>query len=545
MTGNKSLVLAALALALISPAIAQQPLAKAAPEPLPDVNLQFGSLSGSPDDALVISPVITYGGEMTVRADKLQGNLLKQSYAATGNVRVHETDTTLSADSLTYDAAKDHGSAAQALLVRKPFVVRAKQINLDPDLVTAFVGRFSTGPLGTPPDLEARFGDLSIVPTTHNAVMHNAAIYLFRAHLLTVRRLSFNTAAANGGRKQSIFLPVIGASARYGPFFAYKGSFSSSHDAQYRIFLPTRQAPQLRVTDSQVLLQAKKPAPRPQTSAEKQGYLAVIRQLATIPEGPLPDGDPLLFHGFLPDKDNIQPLGDLPTAGLSLHEELSTRNETSGNRISNLYVSRLPEINLAGSLPITRVPSKPTSGDPSAYRTYLKHVVLIADASTGYGYFQEQPDNIHAARQRDSIGVSTQPILIGPNTLFQPSVNLTTNFYSGRRQTYHFLQASVEVNHYYTPYSAVSVQYLQATTGGQSPFNFDVLDTSKELRSWVQVGNRRLAVAGEVRYDVTRGGIFDYKFAIAPGLAGITPVLSYDFQNGTVGVGVDIPGLTF
>src|SRR5579875_1530670 len=124
---------------------------------LPSVTLNFGSLTGGYEDATATDITVTYGGDLTVQADRLHGNLLQQNYLAAGHVRIHDADTTLTAGSLQFQGQENEGIAADAVLVRRPFTVRAVQIGITASTLDAKQGSFTTAPPGTRPDLEARF----------------------------------------------------------------------------------------------------------------------------------------------------------------------------------------------------------------------------------------------------------------------------------------------------------------------------------------------------------------------------------------------------
>ena len=161
------------------------------------------------------------------------------------------------------------------------------------------------------------------------------------------------------------------------------------------------------------------------------------------------------------------------------------------------------------------------------------------------GQYREQPTNIDARRIRTQLGLSARPLLIAPNTVLLPRVSVTSNGYSGTKSAYRYDQVSVAVNHYFSDVSAVGVQFLASTTGGNSPFNFDVLDTSRELDVRLQLGSSRLVTAGRVRYDLAHSGVIDYQVAVSPVLRGLAPVFSYDFRTRSLGLGLELPGITF
>lgn len=539
-----AVTLVAGALAPVAAQSSDPPAGTSAPVDLPGVDLNLGHFSGTLNHLSVSPFQVVYNRELTVRADAAQGDLLRQQYLATGNVRVHEADTTLTSTSLQFDAQKNQGVAADALLVQPMFTVRARQIDVAADALTAQRVSLTNVPPGVRPDFEVRAGTLDLLPDRRRGTLRNASLYLFRTRLLTLPRLSFSFGPGASVARQAI-LPVIGVSSRYGLYASYRGNLPGPVDGRIHLFLPTRQAPQLQVTAQQTLFprpQAPQDAPAP---TRRRDYLGAIRRLATAPKPLLPAGDPLLFHSYLPEASGLNPLAAAPTAGLTLAEDVATNQESRGRRIDNLYVSRLPEVTLAGRLPLGRVSTPTPPSDPAAFRQSLRRLVLVADAQASYGYYEEKPGNRHATRQRDVLGLTTRPLLVAPNTLFQPRVQLTTNYYSGQGNAYRYGQVDLELAHYFSDRSQVGVGFLDATTHGDSPFNFDVLDTTRELDGWVQVGDRRLAVAGLVRYDLQRGGVIDYKLAVAPGLHGITPVFSYNFRNRSFGVALDIEGLGF
>ena len=155
------------------------------------------------------------------------------------------------------------------------------------------------------------------------------------------------------------------------------------------------------------------------------------------------------------------------------------------------------------------------------------------------------PYHIYARRINSQAGLATRPLLIAPNTVLLPSISITTNSYSGDKTAYRYDQINVAVNHYFSPLTAVGVQFLASSTSGDSPFNFDVLDTSRELDLRFQTGTARLVAAGRIRYDLARGGVIDYQVALGPALRGLIPVFSYNFRTRSLGLGVQVKGFTF
>lgn len=521
---------------------------------LPAVSLDYGHFAGSLDQAVVQGGTLTYGGELTLRAGMLQGDLLHQQYDATGGVRVHEADTTLISRSLHLSGKQGVGTAQAALLTQKPYTVRAAQIDLTPSSVVAHEADATTAPPEKRPDLDLRAQTISLFPQRHHGELRNASLYLFRARVLTLPRIGFTIGTGGRSTRRQGILPTVGISGRYGTYLAFGGDGSLARPLpfHYRLVLSTRQQTQLRVTSRQTLFE-QRPTAAPISEMPQPlhpDYLGALRMLATIRRPPLPEGDPLLFHDFLPDRNPIDLFDGPARTNLSVYEEVSTHQEAIGRRQDNIYVSRLPEVSLNATLPLGAAPPPLTGTDPRAFRRHLQHVQFVAFAQAGVGEFREERrgDNegaVQASRRRGVLGLTTQPLLVAPNTVILPQIELTSNFYSGQNHAYKFAQLTLAASHYFSERNAIGIRYLQSGESGDSPFDFDHLDTTRELDVRAQTGSARRAVAALVRYDLKRGGVIDYKLAIAAGLEGITPVLSYNFRNRSIGLGVEIPGVTF
>ena len=502
---------------------------------------------------------LTYGGELTLSADQADADFTSGkagtrraagNYDLRGHVRIHETDTTLKAQEVTFNGRASSGVAADAEIDRSYFTIRAPRIAGTPELITAYGGDFTTVPNGGPADYYLRSQTITLDSAKHRGTLRNATLYLFGARLVTIPRLTFGLGGPGGGSRRAIAIPTIGFSSRYGTFIAFGSNTRIMRlPFQYRLLLPTRQSVQAAVTSSQTLYTPRVHSAPPAPYTGPPTLLGRIRAAATAPPGPLPEGDPLRFVGFLPDPNPIQLFNTPSHGGLYLGEDLSTHIASSGRLRDDLYVSRLPEINLSGDLPLTPVPKAPVYGDPQSFRANLKHLVLYAQARETFGYYQEHSSSassdIYARRISHQAGLATRPLLIGPNTVLLPSISITTNSYSGDKTAYRYDQINIAVNHYFSPLTAVGVQFLASSTSGDSPFNFDVLDTSRELDLRFQSGTARLVAAGRVRYDLARGGVIDYQVAIGPALRGFIPVFFYNFRTRSLGLGLQVKGLTF
>ena len=538
---------------------AAPPPAVTAPAPgLAGTDTTIDSLSGPLDRPHIEGFHTVYGGEATLDADQVDGDLRAghEDYTLTGHIRIHEADTTLRAGEVTFNGNTQDALATDALVNQKMFTVRSarlekrsEQLDGTPAQLIATDADVTTVPPGVKADFHLHAQAITLDPAAHRGVLRNATLYLFGTRLLTVPRIGFRLGAGGGdAARRTALLPTVGVSARYGTYLAFgSGLHVGSAPVQYRLLLPTRQSAEAAITSQQSLYAPPAPAVPPPAAASARPGTALerLRAFATAPTPVLPDGDPLRFHDFLPERNPIRLFNSPSRGGLGLAEELSSHVAASGRLRDDLYVSRLPEVTLRGDIPLTRLPAPPAYGDPEAFRAALRHLIFYAEAQETYGEYHEQPTGVNASRTRAQLGFSAYPLLVAPNTVFLPRVLISTSSYSGSKKAYRYDQLDVAVNHYFSDLTAVGVQFLASNTGGDSPFDFDVLDTTREIDLRLQTGRGQVITAGRIRYDLSRHGVIDYQIAVAPTLNGFIPVFSYNFRTRTIGIGAEIKGITF
>jgi hypothetical protein len=546
-----------------------------------------GELLGTPSDPVTI----TYGGEFKVSAQKVSVDQKAQSYLATGMPTVQELTAYLKADTIEFHGATPaSGIATSALLVRSPYVIRAKEITLDPQTIVGTDAYFTTAPPNISPAYSIRARRLVLFPKVGRGEILNGSLYLFGTRLVTIPHYKFQYAAAGGqGGRRQLRPPAFGSSSRYGFFGSIEAPAGTWLPVDLYFLLPTRNSPQLRLIASQPIRLKRQTANAgsvvvvgnpgktesgaPEESTEStestenensnvstarsttisssterpasgRDTLATLRAFA-LGNGVLPDGDPLLFYQFVPWPVTVKPLDPHPGAGLSAVEQVGVHLATSGNEHNDLFVSRLPEVGISGVLPLTRITTRPTGGDPAEFRRYLRRPVFYAGASSTFGNYLEQPTNIRHDRWQYNAWVNTSPVLIGQNTVIVPQVAFSYNRYGGRQDGYRYAQTSLSLMHYITDRTAFGFDYMLSAVGGSSPFNFDVLDAAQELDARAQVGNKNISVGGIARLDIEHNRVFDYRVTVAPTVRGVIPVLTYDFQNKALDVGLAFEGITF
>ena len=534
---------------LVSPAFAQTSAPALLPKP-PRLVIDNGPISGPIGRPHIDGFHALYGGEVTFEADQADGDFKAQRYTLSGHVRLHEADTTIRAGEITFNGAAGTADATLALMSQKVFTIRSARLEGTPELLTATDGDFTTVPPNEKSDYHIHAQTITLNQKNHRGVLRNATFYLFGVRLLTVPRVTFHLGGGGSAAQRQVIFPTFGVSARYGTYLAFGSSLTVAHlPVQYRLLLPTRQKVEAALTSHQTLYIPRPPVVLPLPYTGPVTPLDRIRAAATAPTGPLPEGDPLLFHDFLPEPNPIR-LFNTPSRGyLGLAEELSEHIAARGRLRDDLYVTRLPEVTLSGQIPLTKPPLSLASHDPKAFRAALRHLVFYADAQETVGNYREElttdPYTIRARRVRSQVGFSAFPLLIAPDTVLQPRISISTSGYSGSKKAYRYDQVDVAVNHYFSDLTALGVQFLASSTSGDSPFNFDVLDTSRELDLRLQVGNRHLVAAGRLRYDLSDNGVIDYQLAIAPSQRGFIPVFSYNFRTRSLGLGLEVKGITF
>ena len=561
----------------------------------PDIVFHAPTLSGTLTNSELIGTLddpatLVYGGEFSVAAQKLYYDRLTGAVSGSGSPIIRELNAHLTADSFEFEPgaglAQATGSATDAVLDRPPYIVRAKLIRLTSGDIVGDDASFTTAPPNVRPVYSIRARTVTIYPDTGILDIRSGDFYLFGTHLLRIKHYQLDYGAPGEQKtRRKLTRPIVSVSPEYGLFGSYDAPAGTWLPIEVYLLLPQRTSPQVRLTavqpikakhhpstPNQVFLvgdpghiqpgsitapngdttDAETPSRAPATvvkqgtgiSSTEKSPLAEIRSFV-VGNGPLPEGDPLLFYQFVPWPVSIKPLEPHGGPGLATVEQVSANIESSGNQQNFLFVSRLPELGLTANLPLSPVTKRPDGDDPNVFRSYLRRPILYAGASTIFGHYDERPTDISADRWQDNAWLTTSPFLVAKNTVILPRLLATFNHYTDIQNGYRYAQGSLSLMHYITDRTAFGFDYSLSAVSGSSPFNFDVLDAAQELDLRGQIGNRNLAVGGVIRDDLDHGHVFDYRVTVAPTVGGIIPVFTYDFQTKATGVGLALEGITF
>ena len=527
--------------------------------PLQPFTFDFATLSGSTRNIDATGTVerplsFKYGGELDVDANHVTADLGLRKFTAEGDIRVRELDTFLSADSVQVWEQKRTAEASNARFYQRPFDLSARTIDLqsypssEPNSrdngVLAHDVRLTTARPGVTPDFEIVARIIGIYPNRRSLIIKRGSVYLFRHKIAFLPYASFPLGSSSGGQNHGYLHPAVGSSTREGLFVAVDGR-RISPDLRYGLLLPSRHSVEGYLEARQTLLIHRPSESFPRPMGRTNIALYGLRQLASATAGPIPYGDPLRYHDFIADTDPIQ-LFELPRVSrLFVAEGLSYHVNASGGRHDDLQVTRIPEIQLNGVLPLTPPKRLVQWVDAEGFRRDLARVKLYTTAQVGVGSFREDPGNRRDTRQRGVVTLGTEPLLVANNVVIVPSVSAVANHYERSRQTYSYIQSSIALRRYFSDRSAIAVQYIESYASGASPFNFDTLDTTREFDVRTQVGDHKFAFGELLRYDAIRHNFIDYKLSAAFGMHGVTPTLAYNFRTRRLGVGLEIEGITF
>lgn len=516
--------------------------------PLPQINVSAGQEQVAPDAQSFSADghvVVTGGREFLLEADHVSGDLTSGVTSASGHLYLRELNTAIAGSAANFNIKHDLGLFTNATVNQGQLFISADHITIYPTREVATNARFSTCPPTRSQDYHIQARTLVYEETTGRLTAIAAAIYLGRARLAYLPYLSLQV--VQQGHAQTL-TQVIRQQFGYNRYDgAYLGLGVSPQllglPISIRVILPTHGPVEARANTLIPIIHPR--ARSKKNPAAKPSSIALLRQFAEGRAPLLPPGDPLLFHNFgvpSPFDQMLSSYGNSPT--LNAEPAVSYKERIFGKSVSNLNLSRLPEVGFIGYVPIAGRQTLPATGNPQDVRHALRQIALRLSLSPQFGYYEEYPDDVHRSRDALAMSLAARPLLVAPDTLIIPRLGLQSNIYSGR-YSYHYLQYDLAVERFFTDRDAVGLEYIKSEVGGESPFIFDRLDTSNELDLRGQIGNNHHILNILLRYDLNGHDLFDWDLTYGHVLHCLVPTINYDNRSHNIGFGLNVEGFTF
>ncbi len=517
--------------------------------PLPPVNVTADNSVTSPGSknfTYTGNVVVKGGEEFEIHADSVTGDLTSGIGDARGSVLFREIDTTVTASHLHYDQVAGRGDFENASLTIPPYTITAQRITLFANRIETIDANFTTCPDTGKPEYHVYADRIRYNLLQRRAQVRNASLYVGTTRVIKVNDIGFKAdRGTDQNDRNQAFKQSIGYDGHRGPFVNLGTTVGTGiAPVGVNLLLPVKSGVSIAATAAHVFPLG----PSNEAQSEAAGHkslVALIRQFATLAGRPLPQGDPLLFHDFIAG-DPVNTVFDqpvrpelVPYATLSYHEPIY------GRVISNLSYSRLPELAASLDLPVLGNRYLPTDRDPVDVRRALRELYVFANANLSQGYYQEQPTGAKSGRIAGSLNFDTRPILIAPNTLFRPRVSFFEAHYSAGSSAFHYVQGDLGVDRVFSDRNLIGAEYIQTALSGHDPFVFDSVDTVSELDLRAQTGNSHQILGARVKTDLIHRHVFDYLFVAGFPQRCYIPTVTYERPSGSIGVGIEIPGVSF
>jgi hypothetical protein len=482
---------------------------------------------------------------------------------ATGHVVLTRGDETFRGSSFVLDIEGATLVGEDATFVSPPLYVHAAHLDSGADQTVATDAQLAIGTTDGRGEMQAR-AEQAVIDPGKTLQMRNVAISLYGLRLFTLRRLtiSLQSTPRSLNESGSMAIPIIVRNSQIsGPAFGldhafelYRKTFAQAtvvetakqgveylltvrHTLAHRDARQGRHRLRLAKTDAASKASADPNAPAPDSIREF---------LKARPLPPKPDAV-LDFTDIASTPDPLSIPARSASADLNIAVNVSRRQEIGFQRQGLLLLSRSPELILSGTLPLTAT----AIGDDNAEaRAALRQPRLALTGQAVAGSLSElrlfdSDQTIHQNRLGVVGGLTTLPLLIGSHVLFQAQSNLHIYHYEDG-DSYHYLETSVNSDYVFGERSALGASYIVRSQKGETPFDFDQVDTQDEaqVRGETSIGtHHRYTVAAVGRYDVSQRRFFDYELALAIRGHNIEPRISYRHLNKQIGFGISLPGI--
>jgi hypothetical protein len=558
-----------------SPAYAQAtpPPPKYGPgTPLPQIRLDFlpGQLSYDRDEkgrerATVKSGTLTYG-DLQIKADTItllkNGDIVEVIEAA-GHISITRGDESLRGERFTFWGTEGAADSERVVIISPPFYLSADRFIRGKNGTVIQNARIVPSPDGKG-ELSISAREIQVLSDSKRAILRDMTIRLFGTRLLTVRHARIplgdrdrETDRDKGGLSLPLTFRVSGIS---GTTVGLRLPLvvDNRTSGEYGVEFPQRNSPQYYARLRRDLIKSDSIGRERSESAlfalpggmGNQTYegLSPIRQLAMARPLP-PTPDPILdYDSILLSSDPVERPVRALNRNLYVEVNTSTNRDISNKRQGPLLLSRIPEVQVSGSLPL--VGKVPHGASNATLRRFLQSPHLQLTGSGIIGRYSERrlqndQQTISSNRVGMSLGIGTLPLLIGDHLLLRPQMNANYFHYNTRgASTYRIIESSVTLDYIFYDRTMIGGSYIRRDQNGVTPFTFDQVDTRDEgqVRAQIALPGGKFTLASQIRYDIKQSRIFDREIAIAWRGKTIEPRLSYRTQNSQFGFGLALPG---
>ncbi len=537
---------------------------------LPKITLpHFGSLTAESDAAGVTHITATGGvtliyGALRIDADRITYTQYGLLIEATGHVSIIRGDESLRGDHFTFLGKEGAADAERTVIISPPFYVSADRFTQGDDggfLKNAYVALSPDGKGEV--SLSAR--EIQLTADGKRAFLRDATLRLFGTRILTVRhaRIPLGTNDRETTRdKNGLSLPVtFRVSGISGVTTGLKlpVTIDKKTSGDYGIEFPQRNARQYfaRVRRDLIPGQSLGRAstnsgfpilPGAAGSSSSTG-LSPIRQIAVARPLPTPPDHILDYDSILSSSDAVERPARALNRNLFVEVAVSGNRDVSNKRQGPLLLSRLPEVQIGGSLPL--IGKIPQDASDTALRRFLQspHFQLTGNIMEGRYHeqrLQNDQKTVYGGRTGISAGIGMLPLLIGSHVLLRPQVTNNYFYYhTAGSPSYRFTESSMTLDYLFYGRTMIGGSYIRRDQSGGTPFTFDQVDTRNEGQLRVQIGlpGGKFTLASQIRYDLTQSHIFDTEVALSWRGKAIEPRFTYRTQNSQFGFGVTLPGL--
>jgi hypothetical protein len=499
-------------------------------------------------------------GDLKLTGDRFTYDAKKEHLEAFGHVTVQRGDETLHGETLTLDGIAGLLDLQKASADSPPFFFMGDRIQRTPTSIIAQRGILSLK-AGGGGEVRLRAAEIRLL-SSGRLILYNTTLYFYNKPILRLRHLSIpvdaeQQYAGNEGhsapspltiRHSHISGSTFGVATLWTPFAHFSGTLvgeaSSLQGLQYAVtlghsFLGGAPGGTIRRLNSA-------PGGRG-TKNQETAPTTPLRQLLTARIPPAPRDAVLDFVDILPMTDPFTRPTRSMGRSVFLETALMGNREFSGSRFGPLMLSRLPEVTLSGSLPL----SHPADvNDNATARHALRSPRFYLSGDTGGGIYREVRLNqdrfvVDERRTSSGMGLGFNPLLLGERFLFSGEASVRSNHYD-TDTTYTVAESSLSAAYIFGTRTMLGGSIIERGIHGTTPFYFDRIDTQNEadFRGQTQLARGRYTVALLERLDLSGHQFFDTEIAL--GLRGsvIEPRFYYNRLNSSIGFTIAFPGLT-